>query len=159
MVLSLLVACALSQAELPAVDAGLDAGFDALMDAGPDGGEVAVDAGPVIEPPEARCTGAPEYPASERSSSIQGTVALRITLSPDGGVTERQVVSSTGPAFDAAALRSLESCQLIPAKVDGVPAASLIELTIEFVPPVLPWTLAGEGVGAGLGDAIPGANE
>lgn len=117
----------------------------------------AQDAGPIIEPPSARCTGTPEYPPSERSSGIQGTVALRITLSPDGGVTERVVVSSPGPAFEAAALESLENCQLIPARVDGVPAPSLIEMTIEFVPPVLPWTLEGEVVGGELGEAIAGA--
>ena len=115
------------------------------------------DAGPVIEPPSASCTGTPEYPPSERSSGIQGAVALRITLTPDGGVTERVVVSSPGPAFEAAAIKSLEACKLIPARVDGVPAPSIIELTIEFIPPVLPWTLEGEVVGSDLGEAIPGA--
>ncbi|MDP1825799.1 MAG: TonB family protein [Archangium sp.] len=118
----------------------------------------AADAGPVIEPPTAKCTGAPEYPPSERASGIQGTVALRITLDADAGVTARAVVSSPGPAFEAAALRSLDDCQLIPARVNGVPAPSIIELAIVFVPPVLPWTLEGEVVGAELGEPIAGAN-
>ena len=138
MVLGLLVASVLSQATPE--DAG------------------APDAGPVIDPPSASCTGSPEYPPSERASGIQGTVALRITLSPDGGVSNRVVVSSPGPAFEAAAIRSLENCKLIPARVDGVPAPSIIELNIEFVPPVLPWTLQGEVVGADLGEPIVGAN-
>lgn len=112
---------------------------------------------PVIEPPSAQCAGTPRYPPSERASGIQGAVALRITLSPDGGVTQRVVVSSPGPAFEAAALESLANCQLIPAKVDGVPAPSIIELSIEFVPPVLPWTLEGEVVGGELGEPIPEA--
>lgn len=150
MLLALLVASVLSQAAT-AEDAGAE-----LLDFA-DAGAI-VDAGPVIEPPTASCTGTPRYPPSERTSGIHGTVALRITLSPDGGVTEQQVVSAPGPAFEKAALESLESCTLVPAKVNGVPAPSVIELSIEFVPPVLPWTLEGEVVGAALGEAIPGAS-
>ena len=149
MLLALLVASVLSQA------AAEDAGAEGL--ASPDGGTFVPDAGPVIEPPSASCTGTPKYPPSERTSGIHGTVALRITLSADGGVTEKLVVSAPGPAFEKAALESLESCTLLPAKVNGVPAPSVIELAIEFVPPVLPWTLEGEVVGAELGDAIAGA--
>ncbi len=138
MLLGLLVASVLSQAALE------------------DAGTFTPDAGPVIEPPSAKCEGAPQYPQSERASGIQASVTLHVTLSPDGGVTEKKVTASAGPAFDAAALASLEHCTLTPARVDGVPAASLIELTVEFVPPVLPWTLAGEVVGA-LGEALPAA--
>ncbi len=121
-----------------------------------DGGFPAPDAGPVIEPPSAHCEGAPQYPASERSSGIHAAVALRITLDADAGITEQKVISSPGPAFDAAALASLASCTLTPARVDGVPAPSIIELSVDFVPPVLPWTLAGEVVGE-LGEALGGA--
>ena len=139
MLLSLLVASVLSQTT--AEDAG-----------------ETLDAGLSIEPPIAKCTGTPEYPPSERASGIEGTVALRITLSADGGVTERRVVSAPGPAFETAALKSLDACEFIPAKVYGVSAASIIELSIVFVPPVLPWTLEGEVVGDEFGEGIAGAN-
>lgn len=145
MLFTLLVASVLSQAAVE------DAGTAAPEDAG------VIDAGPAIEPPSAQCTGTPRYPASERASGIHAAVVLRISLSPDGGVTERVVVSSPGPAFEAAALESLASCQLLPAKVGGVPAPSLIEMSIEFVPPVLPWTLEGEVVGAELGEPVADA--
>ncbi len=124
---------------------------------GEDGGVVSQpDAGPVIEAPSAQCQGSPQYPVSERSSGIEGDVMVRITLNADGGVVEQTVNSSLGPAFEAAALQSLGSCQLIPARVDGVSAPSIIELSIHFLPPVLPWTLAGEVVGE-LGQALPQA--
>lgn len=148
MVLALLVAGVLSQAAVE--DAGLETS--------PDGGVETLDAGPVIEPPSAKCTGAPEYPRSERTSGIQGTVVLRISVGPAGEVTDKAIVSSPGLVFSGAAYRSLEACQFIPAKVDGVPAPSVIELAIEFVPPVLPWTLAGEVVGGALGEPIAGAS-
>ncbi len=142
MVFALWVASVLSQVPLE------DAGTASTQDAG-----VGVTA-PVIEPPSAQCTGTPRYPPGERASGIHGTVALRISLSSDGGVTDRVVVSSPGPAFEISALDSLANCRLIPAKVDGVPAPSLIEMSIEFVPPVLPWTLEGEVVGGELGEPI-----
>ncbi|MFZ5442807.1 MAG: TonB family protein [Myxococcota bacterium] len=145
--LSLLVAAALAQA--PVDDAGTlapDAGADLAS----------VDAGPRIEPPSAKCEGTPEYPRSERSSGVHGAVSVRVTLQPDGGVAEQTITASPGPAFDEAARASLKNCQFSPARVDGVPAPSIIELTIDFVPPVLPWTLAGDVVGE-LGEPLKGA--
>lgn len=138
------------------------AGLLAQADAGsaplpPEQGVEVQDAGPRIEPPTANCTGQPEYPSSERSTGVAGTVQLRVTISPDGGIAEKTIASSPGPAFDVAALASLEKCQFSPAKVDGVPAPSVVELAIEFVPPVQPWTLEGEVVGE-LGQPLPGAN-
>ncbi len=148
MSLALLVAAVLAQATPD--DAGQPFSIE------PDAGFEAPDAGPVIVPPSAKCEGEPEYPASERASGVQGAVALRITLSPDGGVANTEVVSSPGKAFDDAALLALAKCTLSPATVDGVPAPSVIELAINFVPPVQPWTLAGEVVGEN-GEALDGA--
>jgi TonB family protein len=125
-----------------------------------DGGasvEVAMpDAGPVITPPVADCRAPPEYPPAERASGIRGIVVLRVAVDAEGRPTERTVLSSPGPAFDAAALAALERCALTPARVDGVPAPSIVELSIEFVPPVRPWTLEGKVVGE-LGEALEGA--
>ncbi|MFO0597180.1 MAG: TonB family protein [Myxococcaceae bacterium] len=137
----LLFALTLALAQAP-LDGGLD----------PDAGAPA----PVIVPPSAQCEGQPEYPASERATGVEGTVALRITLNPDGGVAKTEIASSPGPAFDEAALKALEHCKLVPATVDGVPAMSLIEMGIAFVPPVQPWTLTGDVVGEN-GEALEGA--
>ncbi len=125
--LSLIVAVLVSQA--------------AVEDAG------TVESEPVIVPPSAQCSGAPEYPPSERASGIAAQVVVQVTIGADGGISNRAVPSAPSPAFEAAALRAIEQCTLSPAKVNGVPAPSRIDLTIEFVPPVLPWTLTGDVVG------------
>ncbi len=140
-------------AQVDAINEAPDAGVEAAVEAG---AVEAVDAGPVIAPPQARCPGAPEYPTSERSSGVRGVVALRVELGADGGVTERTIVASPGVPFEAAALAFLATCELLPATVDGAPAPSVMELSVEFVPPVLPWTLRGVVVGE-LGEALPGA--
>ncbi len=148
MLLALLVASVVSQA---AVD-------DAGLKIAPDAGVVSPDAGPVIEPPSAKCSAAPEYPPSERTSGIRGTVVLRVSVGPDGKITDKAIISSPSLVFSAAAFRSIQACELRPAKVDGVPAHSVIEMFIEFAPPVLPWTLEGEVVGGELGEPIAGAS-
>lgn len=114
------------------------------------------DAGPVIEPPVAKCDGTPQYPASERASGVHGAVALRLTVAPDGKLTNTEVVSSPGKAFDEAALEAIKQCQFVAAKVNGVSAPSLVEMSIDFVPPVQPWTLTGDVVGEN-GEALVGA--
>ncbi len=140
--LGLFVVLTLSQVPSPALDAGVS--------------ERAPDAGPVTVPPQVLCLEAPEYPPSERSSGVVGVVLLRLNVAANATVSERVVVQSTGPAFEKAALASLERCTLTAASVDGGPAPSVIELTIRFEPPVRPWTLEGEVVGV-LGEPLPGA--
>lgn len=115
------------------------------------------DAGPTILPPSAACSKVPIYPPSEVQSGIQGTVSLRLTLNPNGVITEKVVVATPGEVFSNAAIASLAHCTFAPATVNGVPAASIIELNVEFVPPVQPWTLAGEVVGEN-GEALEGAS-
>jgi TonB family protein len=115
----------------------------------------ALDAGPRIEPPSAQCA-APTYPLTERASGIRGTVVVQVSLAADSTITKQAVTTSLSPPFDAAALRSLEGCQFRAAKVDGVDTPSLVELRVEFVPPVRPWLLEGDVVGD-LGVALEGA--
>lgn len=148
MVLSVIAALVLSQAAVE------DAGFE---DAGADVPTLeAPDAGPVIVPPSASCTGEPEYPPSERASGIAVKVVVQVTIGADGGVTNKVVPNAPSSAFEAAALRAVEQCTLKPATVNGVPALSRVDLTIDFVPPVLPWTITGTVVGE-LGEALEGA--
>lgn len=122
----------------------------------PDAGSESVDAGPVIVPPSAQCAGEPEYPPSERASGIEARVVVQLTIGADGGSSQQNVLDAPSPAFEAAALRAVAQCALTPATVDGVPALSRIDLTIAFVPPVLPWTIVGTVVGEN-GEALPDA--
>lgn len=141
---SVIVAVLLSQTAVE--DAGIeppDAGVEAVLDAGP-----------VIVPPSAQCNGEPEYPPSERASGIEANVVVQITVGADGGISQQSVANAPSPAFEAAALRAVEKCTLSPATVNGVAALSRIDLTISFVPPVLPWTITGTVVGEN-GEALP----
>lgn len=113
------------------------------------------DAGPLIVPPTAECP-APIYPVEERRSGIEGVVGLRVTLDGDGGVTSRTVTQPLAGAFDDAAMTSLLACRFTPARIEGAPAASAIELSVHFVPPVQPWVLEGDVVGE-LGEALSAA--
>jgi TonB family protein len=118
-----------------------------------------MDAGspPVIVPPTANCTEQPKYPTAEKSTGIAGVVALKISLDANGKVTEKKVMSSPGESFDKEALLATDSCQFSQATVDGIGAASVIEMNLEFVPPIEPWILDGEVVGE-LGEALEKAN-
>ena len=118
------------------------------------------DAGPALEPelvlPTARCPGTPEYPASEKSTGVKGVVVLRITLTAQGEVKETVVHQPLAAPFDAAALASAKQCTYSGARQKGVPVASILEMTVEFVPPTQPATLKGTVVGE-LGEALVGA--
>lgn len=116
-----------------------------------------LDAGaePVIVPPSAQCA-PPSYPATERRSGIKGVVSLRLNVDEHGALGTVTVTESLGAGFDLEAQRSLAGCHFTAATVDGVPAPSVIELKVEFIPPVLPWVLEGEVVGE-LGQALAGA--
>jgi TonB family protein len=111
---------------------------------------------PEVELPTAQCPGGPRYPQSERDTGIKGTVLLRITLDKQGNVTDTKVAQSLTPAFDQAAIDSSKDCTYTGAKQRGVPVASILEMTVEFVPPVQPATLRGKVVGE-LGEALEGA--
>jgi len=119
-----------------------------------DGG--AAEAAPEIRKPEASCETPVKYPAAEAQSGVRGTVLLRVTLSAEGTLSTTEVVQSLGSAFDDAAIAFAKACAFTPAAVNGVPAPSLMELSLEFVPPVRPWTLTGRVVGE-LGEALNGA--
>jgi TonB family protein len=117
--------------------------------------DAGLDAGPVVAPPAVVCA-PPTYPSEERRSGVRGTVVLKVALSALGELGEIVVTQALGPAFDASAKQSLQRCQVTPATVGGLPAAAVLELSVEFVPPVLPWVLEGEVVGE-LGQALPAA--
>jgi TonB family protein len=87
---------------------------------------------------------------------VRGVVVVRLAVDASGKPGEVVLLHSLGPAFDAAARASLAECVFTPASVDGVPAPAQLEMTIEFVPPVEPWTLRGVVVGE-LGEALDGA--
>ena len=109
-----------------------------------------------VVPPSVRCPGAPAYPEAERGSRRDGTVLLRVSLSPSGELASVAVVTPLSPAFDAAAEQALRKCSFTGASRDGVPVAAQLEMGIAFVAPPLPARLEGVVVGE-RGQPVSGA--
>jgi len=77
----------------------------------------------------------PPYPLIARRMGTQGTVLLHVHVRADGSVAEAEVQQSSGsPVLDASALRTVrESWRFVPARRDGVPVESWVEVPIRFV--------------------------
>lgn len=121
----------------------------------PDGG--APPPADVITPPTAQCSSPPVYPESEEANALEGSVVVRVTIDEKGAPANLEVAKPFGPAFDAAALEAAKHCSYTAAARNGVPAPSLIEMKINFVPKVKPWVLDGVVVGE-LGEPLSGAS-
>jgi TonB family protein len=74
----------------------------------------------------------PVYPAGETTTA---RVELELTLDAAGAVNARHVITSAGPAFDAAALDAASGLRFSPALRDGTPIAAQIVFAFEFEPP------------------------
>jgi len=76
-----------------------------------------------------------EYPEQALLESREAIVELLVTLRADGSIDKVEVVSSSQPEFDTAALAAIYKWQFSPALKDGVPSASRIRVPFHFVPP------------------------
>ena len=74
-----------------------------------------------------------DYPEAEKAAGREATVVLQLTIAADGKVSEAQVQTSAGAAFDAAALAAARKFVFEPAEIDGKPAAIRILYRYEFV--------------------------
>jgi TonB family protein len=74
-----------------------------------------------------------DYPESEKSAGKTAAVVLQIGVGADGKVTDVAVVTSAGPAFDAAAQDAARRFVFEPAEIDGKPAPIRINYRYEFV--------------------------
>jgi len=77
----------------------------------------------------------PPYPMLARRLGAQGVVLLRVHVRKDGTVADVELARSSGFAMldDAATRTVLERWRFVPARVDGVPVASWVEVPIRFV--------------------------
>jgi len=100
-----------------------------------DAGQVEVADTPELVPPELVESSAPVYPAGETATA---EVGLELTLDAAGAITEQRVVSSAGPAFDAAALDAARALRFKPALRRGAPIPAQIPFTFTFEPPPPP---------------------
>ncbi len=74
----------------------------------------------------------PVFPAELMDAGVGASVVMALDLGPDGAVTAVTVVTSAGPAFDAAAVEAAKKLRFTPAEVDGKPAPVRIQFTSNF---------------------------
>lgn len=75
----------------------------------------------------------PVYPAIARVASIEGSVVLAATVGADGSISDLRIVRSADPRLDQAARDALLKYRFTPARRNGLPEASTVEVTVEFL--------------------------
>ncbi len=87
---------------------------------------------PAIDP-RALSAFQPDYPGAMIRQGLEGTVTVRVTISPEGRVTDIEKISATDESFWAATQRhALRKWRFRPATRDGVAVASSKVLTVRF---------------------------
>ena len=76
---------------------------------------------------------AADYPAQARQRHQDGWVELEFTVTPQGRVTDVQVLNSQPKnLFDASAQRSVAKWTFAPGTSEGVPVAKRVRTTVQF---------------------------
>jgi TonB family protein len=74
----------------------------------------------------------PAYTKEAREAKITGTVELVCTIHTDGSVTVEQVAKGLGYGLDEAARDAASQWKFIPAKKDGVPVSTVVNILVNF---------------------------
>ncbi|MCI4590613.1 TonB family protein [Sphingobium sp. BYY-5] len=83
--------------------------------------------------PRAMGTFQPDYPGAMIRQGMEGAVTVRVTISPDGRVTDIEKLSATDESFWAATQRhALRKWRFRPATRDGIAVTSSKVLTVRF---------------------------
>jgi protein TonB len=98
----------------------------------PPGWPPAARLGPNHLPPRAVTRVRPYYPIAAAAEGVQGYVLLEARIGVDGRVTHARVVESI-PVLDAAALEAMMQWVFMPPRIDGVPSAVLLTVSMRFI--------------------------
>ena len=82
--------------------------------------------------PEARVQTEPSYPFEMRRSGMKGEVKLRFVVDTQGNVRDLEVVSSSHPGFEQAALDAAITWKFKPGRKAGVPQNTRVSLPVTF---------------------------
>lgn len=74
----------------------------------------------------------PDYTDEARQAHIQGTVVLDVTIRADGTGKVNKVERGLGYGLDEKAIEAFEKWRFEPGKVDGMPVAVQLQVTINF---------------------------
>jgi protein TonB len=99
----------------------------------PDGtGTVPIRPGGDIKPPVRTAYVAPIYPDIARAARVSGTVVVECTIDPSGRVVEARVVTGH-PLLDESALDAVRQWRYEPTRLNRVPVAVLMTVTVRFI--------------------------
>lgn len=89
----------------------------------------------VVARPDYGVNPKPPYPLLARRLGAQGVVLLRVEVRADGSVAAVELERSSGfSVLDDSATRTVrESWRFVPARIDGTPTTSWVEVPIRFV--------------------------
>jgi periplasmic protein TonB len=76
---------------------------------------------------------APIYPDIARAAGVGGTVVLECTIDPSGHVVDARVISGH-PLLNEAALNAVRQWRYTATRLNGVPVAVLMTVTVRFIP-------------------------
>lgn len=78
----------------------------------------------------------PEYPRDAQRRGLSGSVLLRVDVAADGTATNVDFVQRSGaPELDRAAMNAVRKWRFAPARRDGKPIASSVNVPVDFVLP------------------------
>jgi protein TonB len=84
-----------------------------------------------IQPPTKVKDAAPLYPAIARAARVQGLVIIEATIDVNGRVQDMRILRSI-PLLDEAALDAVRQWQYTPTRLNGVPVAVVMTVTVNF---------------------------
>ncbi len=75
----------------------------------------------------------PRYPRVARRRGLQGRLVLRVSIGADGTAGRIEVIESSGhPVLDASALKAVAGWRFTPARQEGAPVTSRIDIPVSF---------------------------
>lgn len=90
---------------------------------------------PDFQPPQVISTVEPHYPANTVAG---GTVVLKVTISPAGGIQDVEVLRPAS-GFTQQAIEAVRKWKFQAARLDGRPVAASIPVAVCFSQPVVWW--------------------
>ncbi len=90
-----------------------------------------------VTPPVLRTRADATYPPDALRDRLEGTVGLELEVDERGSVIEARVIAPAGHGFDEAAVAAARAFVFEPARRNGTPIASKVQLAYEFHPPPL----------------------
>jgi TonB family protein len=83
---------------------------------------------PFLSPP-------PEYPSELLKTKVKGEVVVRLTIEPNGAVTNPRIVRTSEPAFGEATVAAVRDWRFIPRIKDGKAVESTVAMPLNFAAP------------------------